>query len=52
MNGLALMRATDWRTSPSRSGKDSAAHSGLMPMSSWIDFLNSSLVNVSMPQSV
>ena len=30
----------------------SAAHSGLMPVSSWIDRLNASSVNVSMPQSV
>ena len=52
MNGLALMRAIDWRTSSSRSAKASAAHSGLMPVSSWIWRLKSSSVNVSMPQSV
>ena len=39
MNGLALIRAMDWRTSSSRSVKASAAHSGLMPVSSWIDAL-------------
>ncbi len=52
MNGEALIRLIDWRTSSSRSGNASAAHSGLMPVSSWIDFLNSSSVKVSMPQSV
>ena len=35
MNGLAWMRAIDWRTSSSRSSNASAAHSGLMPVSSW-----------------
>ena len=52
MNGLALMRAIDCRTSSSRSLKASAAHSGLMPVSSWIESRNSSSRNVSMPQSV
>ena len=52
MNGLAWIRAIDWRTSSSRSGNDSAAHSGLIPTASWIERLNSSSVNVSMPQSV
>ena len=52
MNGLAWIRAIDWRTSSSRSGKASAAHSGLTPVSSWTERLNSSSVNVSMPQSV
>ena len=42
MNGLALMRAIDWRTSSSRSPNASAAHSGLMPVSSWIERLKSS----------
>jgi hypothetical protein len=37
MNGEALMRAIDWRKSSAASGKDSAAHSGSMPSSSWID---------------
>ena len=33
-NGLSSMRRSDWRTSSSTSVKDSAAHSGLMPVSS------------------
>ena len=33
-NGLALILLMDWRTSSSRSEKDSAAHSGLIPVSS------------------
>ena len=52
MNGLARMRAIDWRTSASRSSKASAAHGGLMPVSSCTDCLNASSVKVSMPQSV
>src|SRR3712207_6235880 len=52
MNGLAWMRAIDWRTSSSRSLNASAAHSGLMPVSSCTDRLNSSSVKVSIPQSV
>ena len=51
-NGLALMRATDWRTSVSRSPKASAAHGGLMPVSAWMAALKSSSENVSIPQSV
>jgi hypothetical protein len=46
------MRAIDWRTSSSRSGNASTDHSGFTPMSSWTERLNSSSVNVSMPQSV
>ncbi len=52
MNGLALIRAIDCRTSSSRSGKASAAHSGLMPVSFWMLALKSSSVKVSIPQSV
>jgi hypothetical protein len=52
MNGLALIRAIDWRTSSSRSGNASAAHSGLIPVSAWIERLKSSSLKVSMPQSV
>ena len=52
MNGDALMRAIDWRTSPSRSENASAAHSGRIPVSFSIEALNSSSVNVSIPQSV
>ena len=52
MNGLAWMRAIDWRTSSSRSENASAAHSGLIPTSSWTERLNSSSVKVSIPQSV
>jgi hypothetical protein len=37
MNGEALMRAIDCRTSSSAAGKDSAAHSDSMPSPSWID---------------
>jgi hypothetical protein len=33
MNGDDLMRAMDWRTSSSRSEKDSAAQTGLIPVS-------------------
>lgn len=47
MNGEALIRLIDWRTSSAGSGKAPAAHSGLMPVSSWIDLLNSSSVKVS-----
>ncbi len=42
----------DWRTSSSGSGNDSAPQAGLIPVSSCIDRLNASSVNVSMPQSV
>src|SRR5215213_382320 len=52
MNGLARMREIDWRTSSSRSLNASAAHSGLMPVSSCTERLNSSSVNVSIPQPV
>ena len=34
MNGLALMRAIDWRTSSSRLSKHSAVHCGFIPVSS------------------
>ena len=47
MNGLALMRAIDWRTSFVGVGEGFvAAHSGLMPVSSWTERLNSSSVKV------
>ena len=39
MNGLAEIRESDWRTSSSRSLNASAAHAGLIPVSSWIDAL-------------
>jgi hypothetical protein len=52
MNGLASIRALDCRTSSSRSENDSAAHSGLTPVSSWIERRKASSVNVSIPQSV
>ena len=52
MNGLASIRAIDWRTSVSRSANASAAQAGLTPVSSRTDCLKSSSVNVSMPQSV
>jgi hypothetical protein len=39
-NGLDLIRLTDCRTSVLRSVKDSAAHGGLSPVSSWMDCLN------------
>src|SRR6185436_16892475 len=46
MNGLALMRAIDWRTSVSRSLNASADQAGLRPVSSWIDALKPSSVKV------
>ena len=46
------MRPMDWRTSPSRSLKASAAQEGLRPVSAWMPALNSSSVKVSIPQSV
>jgi len=49
MNGLALILATDWRTSSCRSEKASADQAGLIPVSSWMARLNASSVNVSMP---
>ena len=52
MNGLALIRLIDCRTSSSRSLNASAAHSGLIPVSAWMLALKSSSVNVSIPQSV
>src|SRR3954454_5086708 len=52
MNGLALMRAIDWRTSSSRSGNASGAHVGLMPVASCSERRKSSSLNVSIPQSV
>ena len=52
MNGLAWMRASDCRTSSSRSPNASAAQCGLMPVSSCTERRNSSSVNVSIPQSV
>src|SRR5215211_6265858 len=52
MNGLALIRSMDWRTSSSRSLNDSADQGGLIPVSSWIWRLNSSSLKVSIPQSV
>src|ERR1700683_986489 len=45
MKGLALIRAMDWRTSPSRAGKASRAKDGRVPVSS-------SSWKVSIPQSV
>ena len=41
MNGDALIRATDWRTSASRSENASAAHDGRIPVSCSIAFLKS-----------
>lgn len=52
MNGLALIRAMDWTTSASRSGKASHAQVGRRPVSATIDSLNPSSVNVRIPQSV
>jgi putative flavoprotein involved in K+ transport len=51
-NGLARMRALDWRTSSARSLNASADQAGLMPVSSWMERLNASSVKVSIPQSV
>jgi hypothetical protein len=48
-----LDRAIDWRTSASRSSNASAAHSGLMPVSSRTRLLERVVgVKVSIPQSV
>src|SRR5271165_1902898 len=52
MNGLALIRAMDWRRSASRSPKASSANGGRMPVSASIWALTSSSWKVSMPQSV
>src|SRR4028119_2041440 len=52
MNGLARMRLIDWRTSSSRSEKDSREKWGFIPTSSWICPLTSSSEKVSIPQSV
>jgi len=52
MNGLALRRPIDWRTSCPASPNDSTAHGGLIPVSPSIAPLNSSSVVFCMPQSV
>jgi hypothetical protein len=52
MNALAWMRLIDWRTSSSRSEKDSRAKWGFIPTSSWICPFTSSSEKVSIPQSV
>jgi poly(3-hydroxybutyrate) depolymerase len=51
-NGLALMRATDWRTSRSTSGNDSRAKGGRWPTSASMSAFTWSSVKVSIPQSV
>src|ERR687893_1578384 len=52
MNGLAAIRAVDWRTSSSTSVKVSAAHGGRIPVSASIRRRNSSSEKVARPQSV
>src|SRR5215204_1464795 len=50
--GLASIRAIDWRTSSSRSEKDSIEKWGFIPTSSWIWAFSSSSEKVSIPPSV
>ncbi len=52
MNGLALMRPIELRTSSSRSVKDSGDHVGLIPVSFCRSPRKPSSVKVSIPQSV
>ena len=51
MNGLAAFRARDCLTSAAGSRKDSGAHPGRGPVAASICALNSSSVNVSMPEA-